>query len=213
MTPSVRSVCRSPSITRWRASQPIVAFRKLLLKSVTNFLMMGLFPLLGCAVHDLHLRRVDPWLVGRGSLDRPRRHGSRVHSDRLLLHQGQRLPAPEADARRVSPDWTSSRATTSRRSTGRWRSRVPAHSFSGAAGQRNGGTELTSNLCIQMFDSLAEKLQATLADVRGHGTLTEADVNGRDAGDPPGAAGGGRQLPGRQELHQMPSRSARSAPT
>ncbi len=27
-----------------------------------------------------------------------------------------------------------------------------------------------------MFDSLAEKLQATLADVRGHGTLTEADV-------------------------------------
>src|SRR3984885_12016092 len=28
-----------------------------------------------------------------------------------------------------------------------------------------------------MFDSLAEKLQATLADVRGHGTLTEADVN------------------------------------
>ncbi|MFZ0091450.1 MAG: signal recognition particle protein [Solirubrobacteraceae bacterium] len=29
-----------------------------------------------------------------------------------------------------------------------------------------------------MFDSLAEKLQATLADVRGHGTLTEDDVNG-----------------------------------
>jgi signal recognition particle subunit SRP54 len=28
-----------------------------------------------------------------------------------------------------------------------------------------------------MFDSLAEKLQATLADVRGHGTLTESDVN------------------------------------
>ena len=28
-----------------------------------------------------------------------------------------------------------------------------------------------------MFDSLAEKLQATLADVRGHGTLTEADIN------------------------------------
>ena len=28
-----------------------------------------------------------------------------------------------------------------------------------------------------MFDSLAEKLQATLTDVRGHGTLTEADVN------------------------------------
>ncbi|HEY2657762.1 MAG TPA: signal recognition particle protein [Solirubrobacteraceae bacterium] len=28
-----------------------------------------------------------------------------------------------------------------------------------------------------MFDSLADKLQATLADVRGHGTLTEADVN------------------------------------
>ncbi len=28
-----------------------------------------------------------------------------------------------------------------------------------------------------MFDTLAEKLQATLADVRGHGTLTEADVN------------------------------------
>ena len=28
-----------------------------------------------------------------------------------------------------------------------------------------------------MFDSLAEKLQATLADVRGRGTLTEADVN------------------------------------
>jgi signal recognition particle subunit SRP54 len=27
-----------------------------------------------------------------------------------------------------------------------------------------------------VFDSLAEKLQATLADVRGHGTLTEADV-------------------------------------
>ena len=28
-----------------------------------------------------------------------------------------------------------------------------------------------------MFDSLAEKLQATLAEVRGRGTLTEADVN------------------------------------
>src|SRR5437588_3037815 len=28
-----------------------------------------------------------------------------------------------------------------------------------------------------MFDSLAEKLQATLADVRGRGTLTEADVS------------------------------------
>ena len=29
----------------------------------------------------------------------------------------------------------------------------------------------------RMFDSLAEKLQATLADVRGRGTLTEDDVN------------------------------------
>ncbi|MDE3134874.1 MAG: signal recognition particle protein, partial [Acidobacteriota bacterium] len=29
-----------------------------------------------------------------------------------------------------------------------------------------------------MFDSLSERLQATLNDVRGHGTLTEADVNG-----------------------------------
>src|SRR6201999_337896 len=28
-----------------------------------------------------------------------------------------------------------------------------------------------------MFDSLAEKLQATLADVRGRGTLTEEDIN------------------------------------
>jgi signal recognition particle subunit SRP54 len=28
-----------------------------------------------------------------------------------------------------------------------------------------------------MFDSLADKLQATLADVRGHGTLTQDDVN------------------------------------
>jgi signal recognition particle subunit SRP54 len=28
-----------------------------------------------------------------------------------------------------------------------------------------------------MFDSLADKLQATLADVRGRGTLTEADIN------------------------------------
>ncbi len=28
-----------------------------------------------------------------------------------------------------------------------------------------------------MFDSLSERLQATLADVRGHGTLTEADIN------------------------------------
>jgi len=28
-----------------------------------------------------------------------------------------------------------------------------------------------------MFDSLSEKLQATLSDVRGHGTLTEADIN------------------------------------
>jgi signal recognition particle subunit SRP54 len=28
-----------------------------------------------------------------------------------------------------------------------------------------------------VFDSLADKLQATLSDVRGHGTLTEADVN------------------------------------
>src|SRR6202167_2339530 len=28
-----------------------------------------------------------------------------------------------------------------------------------------------------MFDSLSEKLQATLSDVRGHGTLTEAEIN------------------------------------
>src|ERR1700744_5670973 len=28
-----------------------------------------------------------------------------------------------------------------------------------------------------MFDSLAEKLQATLSEVRGRGTLTEADIN------------------------------------
>src|SRR4051795_1101800 len=28
-----------------------------------------------------------------------------------------------------------------------------------------------------MFDALAERLQATLTDVRGRGTLTEADVN------------------------------------
>src|SRR5712672_1251671 len=28
-----------------------------------------------------------------------------------------------------------------------------------------------------MFDSLADKLQATLADVRGRGTLTEADIS------------------------------------
>ena len=28
-----------------------------------------------------------------------------------------------------------------------------------------------------MFDALSEKLQATLADVRGHGTLTEDDIN------------------------------------
>ena len=28
-----------------------------------------------------------------------------------------------------------------------------------------------------MFDTLSEKLQATLADVRARGTLTEADVN------------------------------------
>ncbi|MDE3130370.1 MAG: signal recognition particle receptor subunit alpha, partial [Acidobacteriota bacterium] len=28
-----------------------------------------------------------------------------------------------------------------------------------------------------MFDSLADRLQATLSDVRGHGTLTEADIN------------------------------------
>ncbi|HWI06254.1 MAG TPA: signal recognition particle receptor subunit alpha, partial [Solirubrobacteraceae bacterium] len=28
-----------------------------------------------------------------------------------------------------------------------------------------------------MFDALSEKLQATLADVRSRGTLTEADVN------------------------------------
>jgi len=27
-----------------------------------------------------------------------------------------------------------------------------------------------------MFDALSEKLQATLSDVRGHGTLTEDDV-------------------------------------
>ena len=29
-----------------------------------------------------------------------------------------------------------------------------------------------------MFDSLAEKLQGTLADVRNHGTLTEGDIDG-----------------------------------
>src|ERR1700678_864034 len=28
-----------------------------------------------------------------------------------------------------------------------------------------------------MFESLADKLQATLTEVRGHGTLTEADIN------------------------------------
>ena len=28
-----------------------------------------------------------------------------------------------------------------------------------------------------MFDTLSEKLQATLADVRSRGTLTEADIN------------------------------------
>src|SRR5215469_3832124 len=28
-----------------------------------------------------------------------------------------------------------------------------------------------------MFESLSERLQATLSDVRGHGTLTEADIN------------------------------------
>ena len=28
-----------------------------------------------------------------------------------------------------------------------------------------------------MFDSLADKLQATLSEVRGRGTLTEADIN------------------------------------
>src|SRR6201992_3487911 len=28
-----------------------------------------------------------------------------------------------------------------------------------------------------MFDSLSERLQATLSDVRAHGTLTEADIN------------------------------------
>ena len=28
-----------------------------------------------------------------------------------------------------------------------------------------------------MFDALSEKLQATLADVRAHGTLTEDDIN------------------------------------
>ena len=28
-----------------------------------------------------------------------------------------------------------------------------------------------------MFDSLAEKLQGTLADVRNHGTLTEGDID------------------------------------
>ena len=28
-----------------------------------------------------------------------------------------------------------------------------------------------------MFDALAEKLQATLADVRRHGTLTEQDID------------------------------------
>ncbi len=28
-----------------------------------------------------------------------------------------------------------------------------------------------------MFDSLSEKLQATLGDVRGHGTLTEKDID------------------------------------
>ena len=53
-----------------------------------------------------------------------------------------------------------------------------------------------------MFDSLAEKLQATLSDVRGRGTLTEADISARDARDPARAARGRRQLQGRQELHR-----------
>ncbi len=52
-----------------------------------------------------------------------------------------------------------------------------------------------------MFDSLAEKLQATLSDVRSRGTLTEEDIDARDARDPPRAARGRRQLQGRQRVH------------
>ena len=54
----------------------------------------------------------------------------------------------------------------------------------------------------QMFDSLSEKLQGTLAGVRQRGTLTEEDIDARDARDPPRAARGRRQLQGRQAVHR-----------
>ncbi len=39
-------------------------------------------------------------------------------------------------------------------------------------------TSPSSRTARPMFDSLAEKLQGTLADVRNHGTLTEGDIDG-----------------------------------
>ncbi len=53
-----------------------------------------------------------------------------------------------------------------------------------------------------MFDSLAEKLQATLADVRQRGTPDRAGRRRGDARDPPRAARGRRQLQGRAAVHR-----------
>ena len=66
-----------------------------------------------------------------------------------------------------------------------------------AAGPGRAGEPLVADV----FDSLSEKLQGTLADVRQRGALTEDDVNERDARDPPRAARGRRQLQGRQAVH------------
>ena len=124
----------------------------------------------------------------------------------------QGLRHPVASSRRRS-------AASARRSRGKARRAPPA-----AASRRTPPSLRTRrprqrrlrSLIWPMFDSLAEKLQATLADVRAP---RHADRGGRrrgDARDPPRAARGRRQLQGRQAVHRrgqgaLPRRRRRSA--
>ena len=135
---------------------------------------MGLFPLLGAAFMTVHLHRVDPERLARRvvHLDRARGMAARVHPDRLLLREGQRLPAQRPTLGKSPPDeefagddaridWPLAAPATA--------SAVPP--VSGPAAPS------ASNLCTRCSIPSQRSLQATLTDVRGHGTLTEADIN------------------------------------
>ena len=61
----------------------------------------------------------------------------------------------------------------------------------------------------RMFQSLSDKLQATLGDLRSRGALSEAGHRPRDARDPARPARGGRQLPRRQDVRRRRARALR----